>query len=251
MANFSKQKRLIVALDTPTLEAARKLLKELNGAVSYYKVGMELFTAYGWAAVQLVRKYKAGVFLDLKFHDIPTTVARTAAVVCDHEVDMFNIHTLGGFEMMSAVRQQVDAYFAGTGPKSKKDLSLSEKKKPLILGVTILTSHTEEEIQTDLGINRKLKDQVLQLARLAHKAGLDGVVCSPQEISLLRSEFPKNFVIVTPGIRPAGAEVQDQKRILTPKDAIRDGSDYIVVGRPVTAAPKPREAALAILKEIR
>ena len=239
MEQFRNQRCLIVALDQPTLEAARQLLEELNGAVSYYKIGMELFTAHGWAAVQLVREFKAGVFLDLKFHDIPTTVARTAAVVCDHEVDMFNIHTLGGFEMMSAVRKQVDSHPKLAG------------KKPLILGVTILTSHTEEEIRTDLGISRKLQDQVLQLARLAHKAGLDGVVCSPQEIALLRSEFPKNFVIVTPGIRPAGADVQDQKRILTPKDAILSGADYLVVGRPITAAPNPREAALAILTEIR
>jgi orotidine-5'-phosphate decarboxylase len=238
MEQFRNQKRLIVALDQPRLEAARQLLEELKGIVVYYKVGMELFTAHGWQAIDMVREYQAEVFLDLKFHDIPTTVARTAAVVCDHEIEMFNIHTLGGFEMMSAVRKQVDSHLKPAG------------KKPLVLGVTILTSHTEAEIQTDLGISRKLQDQVLQLARLAKRAGLDGVVCSPQEIALLRAEFPKDFVIVTPGIRPAGAEVQDQKRILTPKDAILAGADYLVVGRPVSAAPKPRDAALAILKEI-
>ncbi|MFA6600552.1 MAG: orotidine-5'-phosphate decarboxylase [Candidatus Omnitrophota bacterium] len=228
-------KRLIVALDTPTLEGARKLIKQLEGVVSYYKVGMELFTAHGWEAVKLVRKSGAGVFLDLKFHDIPTTVARTAAVVCDHDVDMFNIHTLGGYEMMRAVRKQVDECKAGTG-------------KPLILGVTILTSHTEDEIQKDLGIRRKLQAQVLALAGLARKAGLDGVVCSPQEITMLRKRFPKNFVIVTPGVRPAGSETGDQKRTLTPVEAIQRGADYIVVGRPITASPDPRKSAINLLK---
>jgi orotidine-5'-phosphate decarboxylase len=232
------QKRLIVALDVPTLEDARKLLKELNGVVSYYKVGMELFTAYGWEAVELVRENQAAIFLDLKFHDIPNTVARTAAVVCRHEVEMFNVHALGGFEMMTAARKAVDG-------EAKPG-----KNKPIVLGVTILTSHSQEALQTDLGIQRKIGDQVLHLAKLAHRAGLDGVVCSPHEIELLRNELPRDFVIVTPGIRPAGSAEQDQKRIMTPREAIEKGSDYIVVGRPVTASPDPRKTALEITRSL-
>jgi orotidine-5'-phosphate decarboxylase len=229
---------LIVALDVPTLEEARKLLKELNGVASYYKIGMELFTSLGWEAVELVRENKASVFLDLKFHDIPNTVARTAAVVCRHEVEMFNIHTLGGSEMMAAVRKSVDGEVK------------PGKKKPVVLGVTILTSHSQEAFQTDLGIQREIRDQVLHLAKLAHRAGLDGVVCSPHEIELLRKEFPRDFVIVTPGIRPAGSAEQDQKRIMTPREAVEKGSDYIVVGRPVTASPNPRKTALEIIQTL-
>ncbi len=229
--------RLIVALDVPDLKSAEKLLGELSGVVSYYKIGMELFTACGWEAVRLVRQHKADLFLDLKFHDIPTTVARTAGVVCRHDVTMFNVHTLGGFEMMKAVRKEIDS-------------NAKPGNKPLVLGVTILTSHTEEELSHEIGIQRKLKDQVLFLAKLAHRAGLDGVVCSPEEIQPLRAELPQDFLIVTPGIRPAESAAGDQKRIMTPREAIQAGSNYIVVGRPITAAANPREAALAVLKEI-
>lgn len=247
--NSSKQ--LIVALDVPTLGEAENLIRKLDGVVCYYKIGMELFTAHGWAAVELVQKHKAEVFLDLKFHDIPTTVARAAAVVCDHEVEMFNIHTLGGSEMMRAVRKTIDSH-----PKCAK-------KKPVLLGVTILTSHSQDELHADLGIQRKLQDQVLHLARLAGQAGLDGVVCSPQEIALLRAEFKKDFIIVTPGIRlaPKRGQVEtssnqpvpfwdDQKRIMTPREALCAGSDYIVIGRPITAASHPRQIAEEILRSL-
>jgi orotidine-5'-phosphate decarboxylase len=230
--------RLIVALDTPSLDVVEKLVKELKGLVEFYKIGFELFIAHGWKAVEMVEKTGACIFLDLKLHDIPTTVTKAAAVICEHEVAMFNVHTLGGLDMMrktaEMVRQRVKA----------------GQRKPLVLGVTILTSHSEMELKEDLGIQKSLREQVLSLARLAQKAGLDGVICSPQETAMIRKEFPKGFVIVTPGIRPSDDTKGDQKRTLSPKEAIEAGSDYIVVGRPITESIHPREKVLKILESM-
>lgn len=169
---------LIVALDTPHLDVARKLLKELKGLIHFYKIGTELFTAHGWEAVELVRQAGGRIFLDLKLHDIPNTVAKTVAVICEHDIEMFNVHALGGLEMMRKTRDMVDERVQ-TG-----------KPKPVVLGVTILTSHTEAVLSRELGIEKKLQEEVLALARLVKSAGLDGVVSSPQEIALLRKEFP-------------------------------------------------------------
>ena len=226
---------IIVALDTPTLEGAEKLLEELKGVISFYKIGFEFFTAHGWKAVELVKKSGAKVFLDLKLHDIPNTAAKTAAVICDHEVDLFNVHALGGLEMMKEVRKTVDEKTKG------------KKQKPLVIAVTILTSHTPESLSEELNIVKPLDEQVLHLAGLSRQAGLDGVVCSPREAAMLRVKFPKPFCLVTPGIRPEGSDKGDQKRTLTPAQAFSAGVDYIVVGRPITGAPDPRKAALAIL----
>lgn len=225
---LSKKDRLIIALDTPSLDVVKKLVKQLKGSVGMFKIGSELFTAHGWAAVDLVRESGAKIFLDLKFHDIPNTVSKTALIVSEHDIFMFNIHTLGGLEMMKKTREVIDE-------RGK----LGGGEKPLILGVTILTSHTETSLD-DIGISRKLDDQVLALAKLAKKAGLDGVVSSAREIELLRKEFGPEFVIVTPGIRPKGSPKGDQKRTFTPEDAFQAGASYIVVGRPVTAAENPR-----------
>lgn len=235
---MSPDQRIIVALDVADLESAEKLLAELKGVISYYKVGLELFSAYGWKALELVRKYGGKIFLDLKLHDIPTTVAKTASVICDHDVDMFNVHTLGGYEMM---QKTADAVFERCAAK---------KNKPLLIGVTILTSHSPSALSSELGISRSLEEEVLGLAGLARKAGLNGVVCSPQEIRLMRESFGKDFVIVTPGIRPVDGTLNDQKRVLTPGDALRAGSDYLVIGRPITGAPKPRAAAEAIIASL-
>ncbi len=237
MKNDQNAQKLIVALDTPSLDIVKKLLKELKGVVSFYKIGFELFTAHGWEAVEMVRKAGGNIFLDLKLHDIPNTVAKTAAVLCEHEVEMFNVHTLGGFEMMKQVRETVD----GRAHKNKK---------PLVLGVTILTSHSQETLAKDLRISEKIEDQVLHLASLAQKAGLDGVVCSPQEIQLLREKISKDFVIVTPGIRPLESAKDDQTRIMTPHQAIEQGASFIVVGRPINAAADPRQAALDLINSL-
>lgn len=237
--NQKPEAKIIVALDTPSLDVARRLLKELEGIVTFYKVGFELFTAHGWKAVELVKQSGGRVFLDLKLHDIPTTVAKTVAVICEHDVEMFNVHALGGFEMMKKTRETIDERVK-TG-----------KRKPLALGVTLLTSHTESDLSGELGIERTLHDEVLALARLAKKAGLDGVISSPQETALLRKEFPHDFLIVTPGVRPEGADMGDQKRTFTPRAAGEAGADYLVIGRPITGAPYPRQEAAAILHSLR
>jgi orotidine-5'-phosphate decarboxylase len=237
MGKPDNKSKVIVALDTSSLEVAKKLLKELDGLITYYKIGFELFTAYGWEAVEFVKKRKAQVFLDLKLHDIPNTVSKTAAVICEHEIDMFNVHTLGGLEMMKQVRKTVDE-------RAKAG------KKPLVIGVTILTSHTPEDLSKDLGISRNLNDQVLHLAGLSKKAGLDGVVCSPLEIELIKKNLGPNFKVVTPGIRGSKDAKGDQKRTFSPLEALEAGADYIVIGRPITAAEHPRREAEAILKSL-
>ena len=235
----SSQDPLIVALDAPTLEVAEQWLSELKGVVHFYKVGLELFTAYGWKAVNLVKNHGGRVFLDLKLHDIPNTVSRTLASVCEHEVDIVNVHALGGFEMMKMAREAVEKYSSGC------------VKKPKLIAVTILTSHDQKSLSRELRIRGSVKEEVLHLAGLAKKAGLDGIVCSPEETSWVRKKFKQDFVIVTPGIRPAGTEKGDQKRIYTPEKALKSGSDYIVVGRPITQAANLREAALRILEAIK
>ncbi len=231
----SPRERLIVALDAPTLEVAEQWLSELKGVVHYFKVGLELFTAHGWKAVNLVKNYGGRVFLDLKLHDIPNTVSRTLASVCEHEVDIVNVHALGGFEMMKMAREAVEKYSSG------------RVTKPKLIAVTILTSHDQKSLSRELRVRGSVKDEVLHLAGLSKKAGLDGIVCSPEETSFVRKKFKDDFLIVTPGIRPVGADKGDQKRIFTPEKALKAGSDYIVVGRPITQAANLREAAFKIL----
>lgn len=226
---------LIVALDFPELGPCLKLLDELKGLVKIYKIGSELFTAHGWKAVELVEKSGAEVFLDLKLHDIPNTVAKTSRVITERGVFMFNVHALGGLEMMRAARKAVDE-----GPPQGR-------AKPLLLAVTLLTSHEANALSQELGIARPLREEVLALARLAKEAGLDGVVCSPEEIEVLRKALGPNCLLVTPGIRPAGSDLNDQKRCLTPREAIQRGANYLVIGRPVTAAPDPRKVVQDIL----
>ncbi|MEI7751927.1 MAG: orotidine-5'-phosphate decarboxylase [Candidatus Omnitrophota bacterium] len=238
MSHIDSRDRLIVALDAPTLEVAEEWLVELKGVVHYYKVGLELFTAHGWKAVNMVKNYGGRVFLDLKLHDIPNTVSRTIASVCEHGVDMVNVHALGGFEMMKAAREAVEKYSSG------------HVIRPKLIAVTILTSHSQDTLKKDLCIKKKVKDEVIHLASLAQKAGLDGVVCSPQETAWVRKKCGKDFVIVTPGVRPAGAAIGDQKRIETPEKAVKSGATHIVVGRPITQAFNPKEAALQILSAI-
>jgi len=228
---------VIVALDYPELRPCRELIQKLKGLIKIYKIGTELFTAQGWEAVELVQKSGAEVFLDLKLHDIPATVARTSRVIAERGVWMFNVHASGGFEMMRQTKVAVDEK-RGRGAK------------PLVMAVTILTSLEEKVLKEELSIRHSLRDQVMALAHLAKKAGLDGVICSPEETESLRREFGKNFMLVTPGIRPVGSDSNDQKRSLTPKEALQKGANYLVIGRPITAAPDPCQAARQILHSL-
>jgi orotidine-5'-phosphate decarboxylase len=187
--------------------------------------------------VERVQKSGHEVFLDLKLHDIPTTVAKTARIIADREIFMFDVHTFGGFDMMLQARKAIDE-----GGR--------RERRPLLLGVTILTSHSENVLSDELGVKRPLAQEVLHLARLGQKAGLDGVVSSPEETELLRSEFGKSFILVAPGIRPLGSGRNDQLRTVTPQEAVRRGADYLVVGRPITASDRPREATQQILQSL-
>ncbi len=236
---LNPKERIIVALDTADIRVAKKLIGSLKDLIKIFKVGNEFFTAHGPKAVQVVRDAGADVFLDLKYHDIPNTVAQAARAAVSLEVFMFNVHVSGGLQMMQ------EACMAAADEARKHNLSA-----PKLIGVTLLTSLSQEEVTKQIGISKTINDTVLHYAELAQKAGLDGVVASAREIELIRSKLGSQFLIVTPGIRPAWAERGDQERVMTPKEALKLGADYIVIGRPITAAEDPREAALRIFEEL-
>lgn len=225
--------RIIVALDFPTDTDALRLVERLDPARCRLKVGKEMFTRSGPALVERLSAKGYEVFLDLKFHDIPNTVAGACRSAAELGVWMVNVHTLGGRRMMEAAREALDK---GT-------------TSPLLIGVTILTSMGQEDI-AEVGLNGTPADNVKRLATLAQQSGLDGVVCSPKEVAMLRQTIDAGFKLVTPGIRPAWAEKGDQTRITTPADAIAMGSDYLVVGRPITAASDPLDALHKIESEL-
>ena len=229
--------RLIVALDVDTLDAALDMVERLDGLVRRFKIGSQLFTAAGPTAVEAVRKRGGEVFLDLKYHDIPNTVAGAAREAARMGVFMFNVHASGGLAMMRAGTEAKTA--AGAGDR-----------RPLVIAVTVLTSLDRAALSRELGVASSVEGHVLHLCRLAKEAGLDGCVASPNEISTIRNQLGAEWVIVTPGVRPAGADINDQSRIATPGAAARAGAHYLVVGRPITAAADPRAAAGAILTEI-
>lgn len=233
------QNPLIVALDVESLSVANQLVTTLSDDVKWFKIGKQLFTTVGPAAVKLLLDAKKNIFLDLKFHDIPNTVAGAVASGTKIGANMINMHASGGFEMMRAAAESAE-----------KQASERGIPKPTLLGVTILTSVDEANFQRDFGTPRRLEDQVAYLAELSQEAGLDGVVASPLEIELIRKVCGDDFVIVTPGVRPEWAASNDQQRVMTPAQAIDAGADYIVVGRPITAAGNPCEAARTILQEI-
>jgi orotidine-5'-phosphate decarboxylase len=210
------------------------LARRLRGTAGLFKVGSQLFTAQGPQAVDKLAGLGFGIFLDLKFHDIPNTVAGAVAAAADlPKVRLLTVHTLGGIAMMRAARKAV----------------ARKKNRPAVLGVTILTSHDAATLRS-VGISGSPASRALALARLAKEAGLDGVVASAHEARAIRRACGRNFLIVVPGVRPASASVNDQSRVGTPAEAIRAGADYLVIGRPITAASNPRAAALAIAKEI-
>ena len=235
--DIENRDRIIIALDVPTKEEAIALVSKLKGARTF-KVGLELFTAEGPALFKKLKALRKDVFLDLKLHDIPNTVAGAVQSAFRHGVQMMTIHTSGGREMMAKA--------AETARQISGELN---RPKPVLLGVTVLTSLKDSEL-AEVGVTGDVASQVLRLAGLAKAAGLDGVVCSPQEIEALRKEFGRELVIVTPGIRPHWAAAQDQKRILTPAEAVAKGADFLVIGRPITGAASPEEAFLRIVEEL-
>jgi len=236
MTRDEARAKVIFALDVHEFSDVEQWADMLAPHVGMFKVGKQLFTSCGPAAVRMIQKCGGEVFLDLKYHDIPNTVAMASLEAARMGVKLFNLHALGGYEMMAKTVETLDKEFKG-GERGK------------VLAVTILTSSNEQTLQ-DVGINIPVPEMVVKLALLARKAGIDGVVASPQEVPLIRKVCGKDFLIVTPGVRPAFASSDDQKRIMTPAEAVRTGADYLVIGRPIAAAPKPVEAAEAIIDEI-
>jgi orotidine-5'-phosphate decarboxylase len=227
------RKRLIVALDVPGARAAANLVGELENTCQWFKVGLELFVAAGPAVLQPLVARGHSIFLDLKFHDIPNTVGRAVRSAAALGVRMITVHASGGPAMLTAARTALDGV----------------ENPPELLAVTVLTSMDQAQLNA-IGLERSPAEQVALLARMGLAAGIKGFVCSPQEVATLRSLTGPEGVLVIPGIRPAGAATGDQKRIATPGEALRGGASYLVVGRPITQAPDPAEAATAILKEM-
>ncbi len=225
--------RLVVALDGNSLVRAQELVELLKPTVRHFEVGMEIYTACGPAVVEMILGADCKVFLDLKFHDIPSTVAKAVTVAAKMGVSLMNIHASGGERMMEEARNAVAKLDAATRPK--------------LIAVTVLTSM---ETLGDIGVQFEIRDQVLRLAQLAQKVGLDGVNASPLEIQLIRQTCGEHFLIVTPGIRLHGSEAYDQRRIGGPRLAIESGADYLVVGRPITEARDPVAATQEIIREI-
>ena len=229
---------IIVALDVPSAEQAWKLAEQVAPAVGAFKIGKELFVAAGPDIVKRVRATGANVFLDLKFHDIPNTVAKAVASAVRLDVQMVTIHTCGGGEMMRAAE------------KSAQDAAkILGRPAPLVLGVTVLTSSNGETL-SEIGCEPNVGHQVERLAQLAVKSGLRGLVCSPLEITDLRLILPAEIQLVTPGIRTGAEKADDQKRTLSPREAIQAGASWLVIGRPIYAAENPRLAAEKILESI-
>lgn len=220
--------KVIVALDFPDEKSTMQLVEQLDPGMCRVKVGKELFTRYGPALVKQLNADDFDVFLDLKFHDIPSTVARACEAAAELGVWMVNVHSLGGLAMMKAAREALD-----------------HDNAPLLIAVTLLTSSSEKEL-ADLGIQETPVELVKHLAGLTQQAGLDGVVCSAQEASILKHQCGENFILVTPGIRPEHGASDDQQRVMTPQKAVANGSDYLVIGRPVTRADHPAQVLQAI-----
>jgi len=225
--------RVIVALDFPTASEALAFTAFVTPEQCRLKVGFELFTSAGPTVVEALVKKGFDVFLDLKYHDIPTTVASACAAAARLGVWMINVHALGGRRMLVAARESLETM----------------ARRPLLIGVTVLTSHSGRDL-VEIGLPEDLDAQAVHLARLVKEAGLDGVVCSAREASRLRAEHGQGFCLVTPGIRLAGSDRGDQERVVTPLDAIRQGAHYLVIGRPITQAPDPVTALAGINREL-
>ncbi|OLD64129.1 MAG: orotidine 5'-phosphate decarboxylase [Acidobacteria bacterium 13_1_40CM_2_68_5] len=238
MSAMQPSERLIVALDVGSRENALSLVAALRPKVQRFKIGMELFTTCGPPLVREILEKGGQVFLDLKFHDIPNTVARSAVAAARLGVGMFTVHLSGGSMMARRAVDELEAH-----------CQVYRVPRPKVLGVTVLTSLTTDDLE-QLGVGRSVEDQVVALAEMGKSAGLDGVVSSPREARLIREACGRDLLIVTPGIRPEGSEQDDQSRTLTPKIALEAGADYLVVGRPIVKADDPLEAAETILLQM-
>ena len=222
--------KIIVALDYETEAEALSLVDQLDPNLCRLKVGKEMFTTLGTDFVRQLHRRDFDVFLDLKFHDIPNTVARAVRSAADLGVWMVDVHALGGLRMMEEAKKILEPY---------------GKEAPILIAVTVLTSMEDLDL-LQIGINASPMEQVIRLAHLTQRVGLDGVVCSPQEVEILRNHCRADFKLVTPGIRPVGADFGDQRRVMTPEAAIRSGSDYLVIGRPITQSENPADVLRAI-----
>ena len=222
--------KIIVALDVATTKEALRLIRLLSDDVGLFKIGLQSYTAEGPALIRPISLLGPGVFLDLKLHDIPNTVAKAVEAASQLGVRMLTIHLSGGSEMLRAA-------------------VAARSSDMLLLGVTVLTSSTDETL-AETGIAGTMRDHVLRLAELGVASGIDGLVASPHEARMLRTEFGDRIKIVTPGIRPVGSDPGDQKRFATPRDAITSGADYLVIGRPITGAPDPRAAVQTVVEEL-
>lgn len=230
--------RIIVVLDLSTHQEAKDLIDNLVDVAEWFKVGPQLFTSVGPDIMKEIKSRDKKLFLDLKFHDIPNTVAKASEAAVELGVDMFNMHVSGGLEMMRTASEAA----------KNKALELGIKK-PILLGVTILTSINATNFQQDFGSTKSLEEQILYMAKQAQRAGLDGVVASPQEIELIKNACGEDFVVVTPGVRPEWSSQDDQKRTMTPQQALAAGADYVVIGRPIYRASEPKEALCRIIRE--
>lgn len=229
---MEKRDKIIVALDFDDQGKALEIVNKLKGKLNFFKIGSHLFTKYGPSIVKEVVSLGGEVFLDLKFHDIPNTVEGASKSACSLGVKIFNVHASGGKRMMDAAAKAAGAF----------------KNRPLVLAVTVLTSMSDDDLG-ECGIRENVNEHVVKLAILAKQSGLDGVVASAHEIELIKAECGKDFVVLSPGIRPVWSDKDDQKRIVTPREAFEKGANYIVIGRAITKASDPVKAADRILEE--
>jgi orotidine-5'-phosphate decarboxylase len=234
VTNIKSDPKIVVALDFDQIHKAEAFIDKLDPELCRLKVGKEMFTHFGPSFVTGLVAKNYDVFLDLKFHDIPNTVAKACQAAADLGVWMVNVHASGGPKMMEFARESLDKYSVN---------------RPLLIAVTVLTSMDQQQLAA-IGIDCTAEEQVLKLAKLTHNCGLDGVVCSAQESSLLKSSITKDFKLITPGIRPEGSDKGDQIRVMTPKQAIHAGSDYLVIGRPITQSADPLNTLIEINNSI-
>jgi orotidine-5'-phosphate decarboxylase len=229
---------IIVALDVPERKEAKHLVKELIEYVSIFKIGHQLFISEGKDIIHMIQDTGGEVFLDLKFHDIPSVISNAAEVAVEEKVYMLTMHSLGGKAMLIRVAETLEALRVQSGVRT-----------PLLLGVTILTSLDKKDL-SEIGISLSMKDEVVKLASICKNSGLDGVVCSGEEISLIREKFGDEFLIVTPGVKLEPTSSDDQRRIITVEDAVKKGADYLVMGRAITTSEEPRKTMESILKKL-